>query len=94
MRNFIKTGILLALFTLSVNIQAQAQESVKTEQTAVSYVKGDQFESSDFGTLTLVSEKKIQGLLTWKTKALKEGKERTLYVPVTFLSTCARIQKQ
>lgn len=94
MKNIIRTGVLLDILTLSVNIQAQSQEGVKTEQSAVGYAKGDQFQSADFGTLTLVSERKIQGLETWKAKALKEGKERTLYVPLTFLSTCTRINNQ
>ena len=91
----IKTiALLLLCFVFSATVQAQEKKTDKTEQTATEYKKGDQFDSVDYGTLTLVSERNIQGLATWTTKAEKDGKTRTLYVPVTYLATCKKIDNQ
>lgn len=89
----LKTVVLMLLFAvMSTNVSGQEKEPVKAEKTVLAYKKGDKFESADFGTLTLVSEKKIQGILTWKTKAEKDGKSKTLFVPLTYLENCKRVE--
>lgn len=94
MKNLKTIGLMLLFAVLSVNVQAQEKEAVKTEQTALEYKKGDKFESVDFGTLTLVSERKIQSISTWKVKAEKDGKSKTLYVPIAYLESCKKNTNQ
>lgn len=89
----------LFAFILSANIYGQEtqkdQDLHKTEQTKITYSKGDKFEGQEGEIITLIKTKKLpHGIIAWKTKWELNGRKKTVYVPETYLKDCKKINTE